>query len=143
MQEAQNGEHMRQAAHMIIALSCVVIAGLLAVVVYQNSQLRSQPDITTPFKVVQMTNGQVFLGRLQGAGSAFPALRDVYLFQSKTSSETKQVTSTLIKRVKDAEGTDEIFLNAAHIQAIEPVKPGSNIDNLLQQTRSAAAAASK
>lgn len=135
---------MRQEiASMIIAVSCMVIAGLLAVIVYQNWQLRPRPELTTSFQAVQMTNGQVFFGRLERAGSAFPGLREVYLLQTKTNPETKQVTNTLVKRAQDWQGSDAMFLNAAHIIAIDPVKPGSNLDKLLQQSRDAAVAPGK
>lgn len=125
---------MRQSSYVIIAL---VVAGLFAFFLWQTDPLRSGPALTTPFQVVQMTNGQVFFGRLSQERSAFPALREVYVLQSKTNPETKQVTNILIKRAQDSQGEDVIFLNARHIVAVEAVKPGSNMDKLIQESRKA------
>ena len=134
---------MRQeTAYAIIALTGMVIIVLLALLVYQNWQLHpEQPELTAPFQAVQVTTGQVFIGRLERVGSSgFPGLREVYMLQSKVNPETKQVTNTLVKRAPDWQGADTMFLNAAHILVIEPVRPGSNIDKLIQQSRSAPSA---
>ena len=123
---------MQRAAYVMVGLSSMVIAGVLAFFLYHS---HSGPQLTTPFQAVQMSNGQVFFGRLSQAGSAYPALHEVYLLQGKTNPETKQVTNFLVKRAQDWQGEDAIFLNARHIMAVEAVKPGSSIDKLIQDSR--------
>jgi len=135
---------MRQEVFATInAFSSLAIACLLAVLVYQNAQQHTRPDLSTPFQAIQMANGQIFLGRLEGAGTAFPSLREAYTFQTRTNPETKQVTNTLVRRSQEANEADAIVLNGSQILTIEPVRPGSNIDKMIQQSRSATPAPKK
>ena len=126
---------MRQAAYMIVAVSSIAIAGLLAMLVYQNDGMRPPPQLTTPLQAVRLTNGQVFFGRLDELGSRFPILRDVYSVQTRTHPQTKEVTNVLVKRAQDGQGADGMRFNAIHILSIEPVQPGSDVDKMIQQAQ--------
>ena len=135
---------MKQGVFALInTLSAIAIACFLAILVYQNSQLHTRPDLSTPYHAVQMANGQIYIGQLEGAGTAFPSLREVYTIQTRTHPETKQPTNMLIKRAQEGNEADAIFLNGSQILTIEPVRPGSNIDKLIQQARGATAGAKK
>ncbi|MES2565048.1 MAG: hypothetical protein V4637_20345, partial [Pseudomonadota bacterium] len=81
---------------------------------------------------------QIFFGRLDDLGSRFPILRDVYSLQTKTHPQTKEVTNVLVRRAQDGQGVDGMRFNAIHILSIEPVKPGSNVDKMIQQAQKGA-----
>jgi len=92
------------------------------------------PPLTTTYQAIVMTNGQLFFGKLQQAGSRFPVLTDVHIIQTQTNPETKQVSNVLVKRGKEAHAPDRMVLNAQQILIIEPVTPGSQIEKLLQES---------
>ena len=85
----------------------------------------SKVSLTTEYQAVLLTNGQVFFGRLEDAGSAFPVLTDVYWVRSEVNQQTKQVANTLVRRGGEWHAPDRMVLNRQHILVIEPVKPDS------------------
>ena len=126
---------MQKAAVFVIAILGIVITGLLAALVQQNSRVAAEPQLTTPWSGVLLTNGQAFFGRLEKAGSAFPVLRDVYYVRSQVNQETKQVTNTLVKRGQEWHGPDAMVLNKQHILLIEPVRPDSQMGRLIEENQ--------
>jgi hypothetical protein len=52
------------------------------------------------YYAVLLNNNSVYFGKLEGLGSEFPILHDVYYVQSNVNQETKQVTNVLVKRGK-------------------------------------------
>ena len=129
---------MQKTASLITAIAACIIALMLAVIAHQNSRRQSPPVLKTPFQGILLTNGQVFFGRLEGAETPFPVLRDVYYVRSQINSETKQATNTLIKRGQEWHAPDSMILNASHILSIEPVGPDSQMGKLISENRSAA-----
>lgn len=84
-----------------------------------------------------MVNGQVFFGKLEGAGTDWPVLRNVYVIQNQMNPETKQVAGTLVKRSGDLHGPEYMALNARQIALIEPVAATSRVGQLIAQAQSA------
>ena len=119
---------MQKAAVFVIAILGIVITGLLAALVQQNSRVAAEPQLTTPWSGVLLTNGQAFFGRLEKAGSAFPVLRDVYYVRSQVNQETKQVTNTLVKRGQEWHGRGQ------HDGAEHPDLAGAEAAAHAQQT---------
>jgi hypothetical protein len=95
----------------------------------------SIPLVTTPYSAVFLTNQQVFFGKLENLGSAYPVLTDVYYVQSQVNQETKEMKNTLIKRGNEWHGPDRMVLNAQHILFIEPVTQGSTVAKLIDELK--------
>ena len=89
------------------------------------------PSFSTPFQAVLLDTGQVYYGKIEGLGTSYPVLREVYYIQSGTDPQTKQVTNVLIRRGKEWHGPDFTVLNARHIALIEPVNPSSKVAGLI------------
>jgi hypothetical protein len=89
------------------------------------------PEITTEYAAVLLDNNQVYFGKLQNSGGAYPELTDVYYIQSSVNQETKAVSNVLVRRGNEVHGPDRMFLNAHHIILIEPVGPNSKVAQLI------------
>ena len=92
------------------------------------------PRLDSPYQAVLLTNGQVFYGKLQGLGSAYPVLTDVYYIQTGIDQSTKQAKSVLLKRGNEWHAPDRMVLNAGHILLVEPVTSGSRVAHLIAET---------
>jgi hypothetical protein len=77
--------------------------------------------------------GSVYYGKLEGLGSSYPVLRDVFYVQVGVDPNTKQTSSVLIRRGKEWHGPDYMILNARHILLVEPVTPGSRVAELISK----------
>lgn len=98
--------------------------------------IRDRPlKFDTPYQAVLLTNGSVYFGKLEGYGTKFPVLRDVYYVQSGTNPDTKQVTNVLIKRGKELHAPDHMYLNPSHIVLVEPVGPNSKVAQLISDSK--------
>jgi hypothetical protein len=91
---------------------------------------------TSEFQAVFMVNGQVFFGKLEGAGTDWPVLREVYIIQNQVNPETKQTTNALLKRKNEMHGPDYMVLNARQIALIEPVSATSRVAQVIKQAQS-------
>src|SRR3984893_18953480 len=58
-------------------------------------------SMTTPYQAVLLSNGSAYFGQLEGLGTPFPVLRDVFYVQSSQDPQTKQVSNILVKRGKE------------------------------------------
>jgi hypothetical protein len=113
------------------------MAILLAVVILLYKHLENSGlEFDTPYQAVLLINGSVYFGKLQGYGTKFPVLRDVYYIQSTTNPETKQVTNVLVKRGKELHAPDRMYLNPSQIVLVEPVGPTSKVAQLIQENQS-------
>ncbi len=92
-------------------------------------------DFKTEYQAVFLTNGQAFVGKLEGAGTDYPLLKDVFYIQSSVNQETKQVTSVLVKRGKELHGPEFMYINARNIVMIEPVAPDSQVARLIRDAK--------
>jgi hypothetical protein len=101
---------------------------------------RHQPStaMTTPYQAVLLSNGSAYFGRLEGLGTPYPVLKEVYYVQSRPGQDPKQPVNVLVKRGKEWHAPDRMILNAAMIVFVEPVNPGSRVSQLIAE-----AAASK
>jgi hypothetical protein len=92
---------------------------------------------STDFQAVFMANGQVFFGKLEGAGTDWPVLKDVYYVQNQVNPETRETASALVKRSNELHGPDRMVLNARQIALIEPVSTSSKVGLLISQAQGA------
>lgn len=85
------------------------------------------------YYAVLLSNNAVYFGKLEGLGSAYPVLRDVYYIQSATNNETKAVTNVLVKRGKELHAPDRMMINDKSIVFVEPVGAGSKVAQLIAE----------
>lgn len=91
--------------------------------------------MTTPYQAVLLSNGSAYFGQLEGLGTPYPVLRDVFYVQSVTDPQTKQVSNILVKRGKEWHAPDRMILNANMIVLVEPVSTGSRVAQLISQAK--------
>jgi hypothetical protein len=77
----------------------------------------------------------VYFGKLEGLGTPFPVLREVYYVQQNQNPDTKAITSVLIKRGKEWHGPDRMIINEKSILLIEPVGPESRVAQLIAESK--------
>ena len=82
-----------------------------------------------------LANGSMYFGKLEGLGSPYPILRDVYYVQNSTNPETKQVTSILVKRGKEWHAPDRMIINDKSIVFVEPVGADSKVAQLIAESK--------
>ncbi len=116
----------------VVTAALVVLAA--AIFWHWNSRGRTM-KFDTPYQAVLLINGSVYFGQLEGYGSKFPVLRDVYYVQSGTNPETKQVTNVLVKRGKELHAPDRMYLNPNQIILVEPVGQNSKVAQLIQENK--------
>jgi hypothetical protein len=92
---------------------------------------QAAPSFSTPYQAVLLDTGQVYYGKLEGLGTDYPVLREVYYIQTGTDPQTKQTTNVLIRRGKEWHGPEFTVLNAGHIALIEPVSADSKVAGLI------------
>ncbi len=96
---------------------------------------RRTVSMTTPYQAVLLTNGSAYFGQLEGLGTPFPVLRDVFYVQSSQDPQTKQVSNILVKRGKEWHSPDRMILNSNMIVLVEPVNPTSRVAQLIAQAK--------
>lgn len=87
------------------------------------------------FYAVLLNNNAVYFGKLEGLGSAYPVLHDVFYIQSATNPDTKQVTNVLVKRGKELHGPDRMIINDKSIVFVEPVGTDSKVAQLISEAK--------
>jgi hypothetical protein len=91
--------------------------------------------MTTPYQAVLLTNGSAYFGKLEGLGTPYPVLKEVFYVQSVQNPETKQVSNILVKRGKEWHSPDRMILNANMIVLVEPVNPNSRVAQLIAEAK--------
>jgi len=113
----------------LLALLCGLASG--GYLLYSHSAGIKLPK--DQYFAVYMSGGQLYFGKLQGLGTPFPVLTNVFYVQSRQDNQTKQVTNILVKRGKEWHGPDRMYLNAAQIILAEPVGPTSRVAELINE----------
>jgi hypothetical protein len=94
---------------------------------------KSDLTLSGDYQAVFMNNGQVFFGKMENAGSAYPVLKNVFYIRQQANQETKEVKSILIRRGSEWHGPDRMIINASHIAIIEPVGADSQVAKLIKE----------
>jgi hypothetical protein len=87
------------------------------------------------YYAVLLSNGAVYFGKLEGLGSTYPVLHDVYYVQTTTNPETQAVSSILVKRGKEWHGPDRMILNEKAVIFVEPVGGDSKVSQLIAESK--------
>jgi hypothetical protein len=91
--------------------------------------------MTTPYQAVLLSNGSAYFGQLQGLGTPYPVLTNVFYVKSTQDPNTKAISNTLVKRGREWHAPDRMILNANMIVLVEPVNPSSRVAQLIAQAR--------
>jgi hypothetical protein len=126
------GRRTRPPLSLLLLLIPLSVA-LFGVYSYRTNQ--NAIAMTTPYQAVLLSNGSAYFGKLEGLGTAYPVLREVFYVQSVTNPETKQVSNVLVKRGKEWHAPDRMILNANMIVFVEPVTPGSRVAQLISEAK--------
>jgi len=116
-----------------VAVLCLVVVSLIS---YQVGASRGKLVQTIPkdqYVAVFMTGGELFYGKIDGLGTPFPVLSNVFYLQSHQDPDTKQISNTLVRRGGEGHRPDRTYVNASQIIFIEPVGKGSRVDDLISQ----------
>ena len=123
---------MRKAA-IIAGAGLVIVVGV--VLALWRTRGASTVKFDTTYQAVLLDNNQVYYGRLQGLGTPFPVLTDVYYVQQQINQQTKEVKNILIRRGTEWHAPDRMVINATHIILVEPVSPTSKVAQLIADSK--------
>lgn len=118
---------------VIAALVATVMGGVTAY--FSQHVFHPKVALTTPYQAVLLSNGSAYFGKIEGLGTPYPQLTEVYYVQSRQNPETKQTMNILVKRGNELHGPDRMILNANDIVFIEPVNPSSRVAQLIAEQR--------
>ncbi len=121
-------QKIRLGVHHKAALAVMVFA--FALVSFQGC---GKLTFETEYQAVFLDNGQVYFGKLSETNKKFLLLDNVFYVQSQVNQETKQVNGILIKRGKEWHGPNLMRINTEHVVLIEPVSPGSKVQQLIAE----------
>jgi hypothetical protein len=96
---------------------------------------RHKLNLKSEYQAVFLSNGQAFIGKIEGAGTDYPLLTDVFYIESRVDPQTKQVSNVLVKRGKELHGPEFMYINARNILMIEPVGPDSQVAKLIKEAK--------
>ena len=87
------------------------------------------------YYAVLLTNGAVYFGKMEGFGSAWPVLHDVFYVQAgPIDPNTKQSSGmVLVHRGHELHGPDRMILNEKSIVFVEPVGADSRVAQLIKE----------
>jgi len=107
----------------------------LAAWLFWGIPLGSKIPLVTPYQAVLLTGGEGYYGKLEGLGSAYPILTDVYYVKRQTEPQEQKAQFVLVKRGKEWHRPDRMILNANHILFIEPVDPNSDVAKAIAESK--------
>jgi|SRR5580692_3872810 hypothetical protein len=116
----------------LVALLAVLFFVQPALPVRSPSAAKIDPN---KYYAVLLNNNSVYFGKLQGLGSPFPVLTEVYYVQGNQNPETKEVKNTLVKRGNEWHGPDRMVINEKSIVFVEPVGPDSRVEELIRESK--------
>src|SRR5215831_15130350 len=119
-----------------------VLAFVILSAAFLTSCQKAQPTMVSAASIdankyyaILLTNGSVYFGHLEGLGTPFPVLHDVYYVQSTQNQETKAVSNMLVKRGKEWHSPDRMILSEKSIVFVEPVGPDSRVSQLIAESK--------
>ena len=116
----------------LLSVTCMLVSSSCQRVQPLPVSAATKPDA---YYAVLLNNGSVYFGKLEGLGSAYPVLRDVYYVQSNVNQETKAVTNVLVKRGKEWHAPDRMIVSEKAIVFVEPVGPDSKVAQLIAESK--------
>ena len=117
-----------------LGVIAVVVAAVLGGGAWWFTSRRSVA-LTTPYQAVLLSNGSAYFGQLQGLGTPFPVLTNVFYVKSTQDPNTKAISNSLVKRGREWHAPDRMIINANMIVLVEPVNPSSRVAQLIAQAK--------
>lgn len=117
----------------ISGTSAILLIAIVGLAIWFFGFRAKTVSMTTPYQAVLLSNGSAYFGQLEGLGSPYPVLKNVFYVQSVTDPQTKQVSNILVKRGKEWHAPDRMILNANMIVLVEPVNTTSRVAQLISQ----------
>ena len=114
---------------LIIVVAIIVLTSVAYVA--HRSAVAGAVRFNTTYQAVLLDDNQVFYGKIQGLGTAFPVLTDIYYVQHQVNPQTKEVKNILVRRGSEWHAPDRMVINAQHIVFVEPVSRGSKVAQLI------------
>ena len=118
-----------------LILACIAVTAVAGILLVSAHRSEADVKFDTTNQTVLLDNGSVYFSKLQGAGTDYPVLTDVYYVQSQVNQETKEVKNILVRRGNEWHSPDRMVLNARHIVLMEPVGPNSTVAKLIAQDK--------
>ena len=118
---------------IVVGAALVIAVGV--VLALWTTRGTSTVKFDTAYQAVLLDNNQVYYGKVQGLGTAFPVLSEVYYIQQQVNQQTKEVKNVLIRRGTEWHGPDRMVINASHIILVEPVGPNSKVAQLIADSK--------
>lgn len=87
------------------------------------------------YYAVLLNNNTVYFGKLEGLGSAYPVMREVFYVESGVNPQTKAPANILVKRGKEWHGPDRMIINEKSIVFVEPVGADSTVAKLIAESK--------
>ncbi len=136
--ETSTEAHARRAGSLkgLSGTGAVLLVIVVGLVIWFFGFRAKTVSMSTPYQAVLLSNGSAYFGRLEGLGTPYPVLHDVFYVQSVTDPQTKQVSNILVKRGKEWHAPDRMILNANMIVLVEPVNTTSRVAQLISQAKS-------
>jgi hypothetical protein len=122
-----------------LSLFLLILAGVLVSACHMGKSATEVPASATidsqRYYAVLLTNGAVYFGKLEGLGSPWPVLTNVFYVQAgPVDPNTKQSSGmVLIQRGHELHGPDRMILNEKSIVFVEPVGADSRVAQLIKQ----------
>jgi hypothetical protein len=120
-----------------IAGIAVLLILLAALLLGPGCSREANLNFETAYQLVLLDNGQIYIGKLEQAGSDYPLLKDVFYLQRLVEGEKKEVKNVLVKRGGEWHMPEYMRINARHIVMIEPVAPESRMAQLIKEAKTA------
>ncbi len=117
------------------ALPIIGVLLVVASIAWYLVDSKARVTMSTPYQAVLLSNGSAYFGQLEGLGTPFPVLRDVFYVQSSKDPQTNAVSNVLVKRGKEWHQPDRMILNSNMIVLVEPVNPSSRVAQLITQAK--------
>jgi small nuclear ribonucleoprotein (snRNP)-like protein len=126
----------------VVTALCLASLGLATLLVSGCNLVKPVPVVPESATIDQqkdyavlLSNGAVYFGKLEGLGSPWLVMHDVfYIQQGPVDPNTKQPTGmVLVLRGKELHGPDRMILNEKSIVFIEPVGADSRVAQLIKQ----------
>ncbi len=118
---------------LIAALVAMAAAGVTAY--FSQHVFHDKVAFTTEYQAIQLSNGAAYFCKIEGLGTPFPVLKEVYFIQSRQNPDNKQVTNILLKRGNEWWQPDRMIVNANNIVFVEPVNPNSRVAQLIAEEK--------
>ncbi|SPE39223.1 exported hypothetical protein [Candidatus Sulfopaludibacter sp. SbA3] len=119
---------------LTISAACLMLAATCCQKLQPAAPASATIDASKYYGVL-LTNGSVYFGHIEGLGSPFPVLKEVYYIQSSQNPETKEVKNILVKRGKEWHGPDRMIINEKSIVFVEPVGIDSTVAKLIEESK--------